>query len=281
MRVTQPAISTADAGNGSGSPHSCALQDQFRLTLPPFSPSWTDYGRASHSGEVVGRHGQGEYCIDPIEAATHHLADSTDGIAPAEALLDALALDLADAIAGVAGGAGVDSAAAGSLDVLCHMRRDVLFAARLHEAVGVVALVGADRDADLGTAHIAQHQRCGIALGGAVGLRCTSVDHEAMAVVGQNVTQVAQQCRGDMALAIELRLRIRGGGVDVIAALLSVPVLGRAAVIRAVLVDAGQEPRLFAAAFRERVDINDQSCRSTMGRFGEGQGRAKHGAAYP
>ena len=44
--------------------------------------------RAGQSGEVAGSHGQGETREDAFDPAQHRLGHSTDGLGPAEGLLD-------------------------------------------------------------------------------------------------------------------------------------------------------------------------------------------------
>ena len=85
------------------------------------------------SREVVGGHRQGQKLVDLIQSLHHHLTDRADELAPAEALLDALPLALADLVAGVSGGATVDGAAPVAVEVLRHMRRDVQLPQRLED----------------------------------------------------------------------------------------------------------------------------------------------------
>jgi hypothetical protein len=68
------------------------------------------------------------------ESLHHDLADRADHLAPAEALLDALSLALADLVADVPRGATIDGTAAGAVCVLRDMGRDLDLAARLDEA---------------------------------------------------------------------------------------------------------------------------------------------------
>src|SRR3972149_4671144 len=63
--------------------------------------------------QVVGSGGEREEPIDQRAAAMAGLAQAAHGLDPAEALLDALALDLADGVAGMARGAPIDRRAAG------------------------------------------------------------------------------------------------------------------------------------------------------------------------
>ena len=77
-----------------------------------------------------------------IQSSQHHLAHRPDRLGPAEALLSALSFALAVCVAHMPSGSAIDGAAAAARDVLRHMRRDINFAARPHEAARVVSLVG-------------------------------------------------------------------------------------------------------------------------------------------
>src|SRR4051812_26966096 len=72
------------------------------------------------------------------------LAQPGGGLCPAEGLLDALSDDLADLVAGMAGRASVNG---GALDLSRDVRGDVEGAKLSDEVLGVVALVGPQRDA--------------------------------------------------------------------------------------------------------------------------------------
>ena len=72
------------------------------------------------------------------------IAQRADGLQPAEAFFDALALDLADGIAGVTGGAAVDRGASIGV-ILGNMWCAVDFTAAGDELGGVVILVGLRR----------------------------------------------------------------------------------------------------------------------------------------
>src|SRR5271157_2750024 len=73
-------------------------------SLPPLG------GRSDQSwqlDEIVGGHGPDELEVELFDAAQHGPSQSTDRLAPAERLLDPLALLLADLVAGMAGGAAI------------------------------------------------------------------------------------------------------------------------------------------------------------------------------
>ena len=83
--------------------------------------------------------------VDQRPAAMAQLAQAADGLHPAEALLDQLALPLTDGVAGMARRAAIDRAAAGARRVLRDMRRDVHRAQLGDEVARVVRLVGRRR----------------------------------------------------------------------------------------------------------------------------------------
>ena len=60
------------------------------------------------SGEVVSGHRQDEAGSHPLDAAIDGLSHATDGLGPAESLLDALAVFLGQGMALMPGGAAVD-----------------------------------------------------------------------------------------------------------------------------------------------------------------------------
>ena len=74
------------------------------------------------------------------------LAESADGLHPAEDFLDALSHALTDAITGVPRGASIDRAAARTLRVLRDMRCHIHASHLTHEVFGIVAFIGSKRD---------------------------------------------------------------------------------------------------------------------------------------
>src|SRR5947209_17043867 len=65
-----------------------------------------------NANEIVGGSGQDKEPFDQGPSAMACLAQTSNGLDPAEGFLDPLPLDRADAIAGVAGRAGIDRRAA-------------------------------------------------------------------------------------------------------------------------------------------------------------------------
>src|SRR5579863_1772027 len=88
------------------------------------------------SDEIVGDGGQHKEPLDQATAAMPRLAQTADGLDPAERLFDALALDGADAIARMPGCACIDCRAAFRV-VLRHVRGAAAFTAAGNEVGGV------------------------------------------------------------------------------------------------------------------------------------------------
>ena len=102
--------------------------------------------QVSQPHQVVDGHGEHELKVDLACSAIFRLPKPTDRLAPAEALLNAFADALAHLIALMAGRASIDGKATAPLMILCHMRGDVEVTEPLNELVGVIGLVGTDRD---------------------------------------------------------------------------------------------------------------------------------------
>lgn len=132
--------------------------------------------------EVVGSHGQRHQLVDLGQALDHDLAHRPDHLAPAEALLDALSLALADLVACVPRGARVDGAASHSLGVLRHVWRDADVAARFDEAAGVVGFVRTNRHALVRCRYVSQHLCGHRAFGRSLGSAGLDVDDQSVAV---------------------------------------------------------------------------------------------------
>src|SRR4029453_7270897 len=139
--------------------------------------------------EIVGDHRQGKFEIELLEATQHRPRQSPDGLAPAEWLLDLLALALADVIARMAGGAAVDGGAAMAL-VLRDVRGHLQGAHVGHEVSRIEAFVGTDRDA-LGARRIAHdHGLRRGALDRTRHLPQVRLHYEAVAVFGHDVANI-------------------------------------------------------------------------------------------
>src|SRR5579864_1206951 len=173
------------------------------------------------SNEIVGDGGQHEEPLDQATAAMPRFAQTADGLDPAEQLFDALALDVADAIARMASCACIDCRAAFSV-VLRHMRGAAAFTAAGNEVGGVIVLVTTDGAARLGI--VLDHVERRRALGGTVGLGQARVDDEAVAVLDHQVAHMAKLGLLAGALAEQAGVRVGGGEMRVILALLPMEV---------------------------------------------------------
>src|SRR5215469_11709926 len=121
---------------------------EIRFDFASSSRLQTDSSRCGqnlrNADEIVGGGRQHEEPFDQRPSTMACLAQTADGLDPAEGFLDPLPLDGADAITGVTGGAGIDRRAAVGI-VLRHMRRTATFTAAGHEVSGIVVLVAAHR----------------------------------------------------------------------------------------------------------------------------------------
>ena len=149
------------------------------------------------------------------------LAQTADGLDPAERFFDPLALDRADAIAGMAGGARIDRRAAVGI-VLRDMRRAAALATAGDEVSGVIVLVAAHRAAGPGI--VLDHVERGGALGRAVGLGQPRIDDEPVAVLRHQMTHVAELGLLAGAFAEQPGVGVGGRGMRVVLALLAMEV---------------------------------------------------------
>src|SRR5206468_916501 len=164
---------------------------------------WYDFGSSSalqavssrcrrnfrDANEVVGSGGQHEEPFHQATATMSRLAQASDSLHPSERLFDPLALDCADAIAGVSGRACIDRRAAIGI-VLRDMRRAAAFTAACDEVGGVIVLVAAHRAAGLGV--VLDHVERSRALRRAVGLGQSRIDDEPVAVLRHQMPHVTE-----------------------------------------------------------------------------------------
>src|ERR1700692_1364892 len=141
------------------------------------------------ANEVVGDGSQDEEPFHQAAPTMPGFAQPTDGLHPAKGFFDPLALDCADAIAGMAGRARVDRGAAVGI-VLRDMRRAAALATTGDKVGGVIVLVTTHRAA--GSGIVLDHGERGGALGGAVGLGQPRLDDEPVAVLRQQMPNVAE-----------------------------------------------------------------------------------------
>ncbi len=103
------------------------------------------------------------------------------------------------------------------------VRGDRAFAQILHELPHVIGLVGPQRDAAAPFAPV-QHRKRGLAFGGAAGLRDATVHRQAVAVLHQDMADIAKPGRLTVSLLVEPRLGIGRAGMRLVGALLLVEV---------------------------------------------------------
>src|SRR5512132_1841498 len=179
-----------------------------------------------HADQVVGGKGEGEGHADPSEPAEFGLPQAADRLQPAKDLLDALALFLAERVAGMASGAAVDRRAALGgrrlVSILCDVRGDAEFAQLHDEVVGVVALVGTERlvAGREGFSHGERRQP----LGRARGAGQLGIDGEPMAVLHQDVADEAELAGLAVALAEQPGIVVGGRAVRFVRSLLTLEV---------------------------------------------------------
>src|SRR6202022_478934 len=159
----------------AGKPVSSQFLRHFRRSSGPSAHLWTDfplYRRQTpakdrrHACQVVRREGERRLRLDLGQANEARFAQATDGLAPAEYLLDQLAFLDAHLVAGVARRTRVD----GAVLLLRHMRRDLQSTQLLDEVLHVVALVGAQGRTGLGDGALC-HSQSRFAFGGPGGER--------------------------------------------------------------------------------------------------------------
>src|SRR3974390_2970588 len=173
------------------------------------------------ANEVVGCGGEHEEPLDQAATAMPRLAQASDRLDPPERLLDQLAFDGADPIAGMAGGTRVDRRAAVGV-VLRDVRRAAARAATGDEVGGVVVLVAADRAAGPGI--VLDHVERSRALGGAVGLGQPRIDDEAVAILRHQMPHVAELGLLASALAEQAGVGVRRRAMRGVLALLAMEV---------------------------------------------------------
>src|SRR6202140_1372851 len=150
------------------------------------------------------------------------LPETTCCLHPAEDLLYALALLLADPITLMPRGSSVNSA----VFLLSHVRRGVERSGIRHETFGVIALIGADGYPIVARNRLDHHHRC-IPLSCAIGLHRFHIHYQPVAIVHQYVAGVTQLCFLARALARQQRLRIGRGLMRRVAPLLAMTVHSR------------------------------------------------------
>src|SRR5215470_3712670 len=168
------------------------------------------------ANEIVGGRGKDEEPFYQLTPAVPGLAQSAAGLDPAERLLDLLALDHADCVSGMAGGASVDRGAAADI-VLGDVRHAATLAATGYEIGRVITLVAPNGAA--GTRVVGDHVESGLAFGGSGRRRHPGVDDQTVTVLRHQMSHMAELGLFARALAKQTRVGVGGRGMGVIEAL--------------------------------------------------------------
>ena len=143
--------------------------------------------QVAHPHQVVPRQCKGEHPLDSGYSAVTRLAQPCDGLEPAEDLFDPFALGLTDGIAGVAGGAGIDSAVGLARDVRC----DLMVTQFLNELLAVIALIRTQGHSAPARNLFHQAER-GLRLGPTGRLVDATSHRQPLAIVHQHVPGIAE-----------------------------------------------------------------------------------------
>src|SRR5579885_1337961 len=144
-----PARFRACAGLGRRAPTTLAGGLGYSFPASRHPSPWTSCRRSDQvtdSHQIVGCHCPGKHPGPTLSASMPRLPHQADRLHPAEDFLDPFALLLAQDGACMVRGAGLKGPRTVRV-VLRHVRRGAARANLLHPIVGVVVLVGSDRDA--------------------------------------------------------------------------------------------------------------------------------------
>jgi len=116
--------------------------DRSSISIVSVAPdgSGSSQGQVAQPNQVVGGQRKAEHPTDPRHSAIARLAQAGDGFEPAEDLLDALTLALADQIARMTSGALIDDRGG----LAGQVWGDLMITQLRNEFLVVVALVGAE-----------------------------------------------------------------------------------------------------------------------------------------
>src|SRR6202162_4773603 len=173
------------------------------------------------ANEIVGDSGQDEEPFHQATPTMPGLAQTADGLHPPKGFFDPLALDRADAIAGMTGRARVNRGAAVGI-VLRDVRRAAALTAAGDKVGGVIVLVAAHGAAGPGI--VLDHVERRRALRCAVGLGQSRIDDEAIAVLCHQMPHVAELGFLASAFAEQAGVGVGGREMRVVLALLAVEV---------------------------------------------------------
>ena len=141
------------------------------------------------ANEIVGGRGKDEEPFYQLTPAVPGLAQSAEGLDPAERLLNLLALEHADCVSGMAGGASVDRGAAADI-VLGNVRHAATLAATGYEIGCVITLVAPDGAA--GMRVVRDHVESGLAFGGSRRRRHPGIDDQTVTVLRHQMSHMAE-----------------------------------------------------------------------------------------
>src|SRR6266850_3068157 len=241
-------------------------------STPPSPTEWSCRLRrqVADPDQVVDGHSEDEHPADSLRPPMARLAEQAGRLEPAEDLLDELPLSLAHDVAGVARGAAIDRTRT-IRGVLGHVRRHLQPAQTSHEIPGVIPFVGAQRD-PAGAREGGGHGERRLSLGVP---RCgcqARIHRQAMTVLHQDVTLVAQLGLVRLALAGQPRLGVGRRGMGGVAARLAVEVHSRIARVvgrlarRVLALEALQPgPRLNERAVYGEVLLREQRALRGLG----------------
>ena len=176
-------------------------------SLPRHAGEVSEHSRRScqqraQPDQVVGRGGEGHDPIDERVAAMSQLAQPTDGLQPAEDLLDEFPSPLTDGVARVPRGPAVDGAA---FHLLRDVRRETQRPDGRDETRDVEALVAPDGPRLCG---IGQQPHRRLTFRGTGGGGHTHLGHQAMPIVEQHVAGIRQLRLASGAFSCELGVGI-------------------------------------------------------------------------
>lgn len=171
--------------------------DVFFIALPLVVACRTELSRRgiqpADAQQVVGGAGEIRQQLGPLDAPDAGLAQAAHGLHPAEDFFDALAFSLAQDVALVPGGAGIEARGLSTVDP-GDVRDDATAAQARDEVLGVVTLVrpeglGLDAFAPLAREHLKGRLAFGVAVGGSdvdIEAQAVAVFHEGVAREGES-----------------------------------------------------------------------------------------------
>jgi hypothetical protein len=174
--------------------------------------------------QVVGRGAKGKHPIDEAAPPVAEFTKQRHRLQPPKGLLDQLALALTARVARMPGGAAINRAPAARPMVLRDVGRHAHRPQGSDARAGIKQFVGGDGDPTTRQGQVADHRDRGIAFGRAACARDRGIDDQAVAGVGQQVTQIRELGFVPTRFLIQARVRIRGGLMRVIAARLPVEI---------------------------------------------------------